>query len=190
MNINIELLHLYTSDRALALYTNPFRIGDFAYASDGRSAVRILVTADIEPFLHESANNIISKPFEVSPNQDETIDIKWLRAISDALPKVPVYTNCTACNGDGYTTCTNCGNKQDCEQCDGYGLCCIVGYDIDLTLMMPLNGVHFEHRYIVQLINAAQLLDAPIIWRVKKANGVNHFSVGNAHIIIASFEMY
>jgi hypothetical protein len=119
-----DLKKFCENDRYRPYLSNPFSLGDFTYATDGKVAVRVprlegIGEVEDAPASIETtfANNL--KGFEQAapvPNPPHVTNI-----ICKACKGRQKVTICSECEGEGYREC-DLGHEHDCEDCDGNGV--------------------------------------------------------------------
>lgn len=122
--ITIDLKKFCENDRCRPYLNNPFSIGDFTYASDGRIAVRVPRLESVGEV--EGAPDTILKVFTENliafdqatlvPKPPQVADLSC-----KACKRTGKVTLCETCGGEGYQEC-DLGHDHDCEDCDGNGV--------------------------------------------------------------------
>lgn len=120
----IDLKKFCENDQCRPYLNNPFSIGDFTYASDGRIAVRTPRLEGVGEV--DGAPDTIIKVFTENltafdqakpvpkPPQVANLPCKACRRTGKVTP-------CETCGGEGYQEC-DLGHDHDCEDCDGNGV--------------------------------------------------------------------
>ena len=95
--------------------TEPFGIGEYTYASNGVILVRVPWSVWPSYYLPEEA-----RPASF-PTVMEWLDGSPAMAPIPAIPPGPYYETCFMCGGSGEVQ-SDCGDIEECEECDGEGV--------------------------------------------------------------------
>ncbi len=103
----------------------PFTVGPYTYATDGRIIVRVPAIPDApQPADHPK------QPDEVFPRDTGYKPVLLPPGWREFKPAIRhcsdcggfgYYKTCTACDGAGSQTCDHCNNTENCELCQGSG---------------------------------------------------------------------
>jgi len=117
------VLQMFTSDDILRPnLLHPFDVGNFTYATDGHSMVRVekqYVTNKYEAENHPD----VEKFFKIKKNEAYELKIQAEELALALSQMIFAYKKlqCEKCDGEGSITCPHCGNEEDCKNCGGSG---------------------------------------------------------------------
>jgi hypothetical protein len=126
--------HYSTSRSVIAAMMRPWRDGDWVYATNGKSAVRVPATPETLaqiPDAPEGAESLTPPPVASMMQALDfslcTAPLPSLRPDPRGVPREAPCDDCgtcEACGGEGTCLCSQCENEHDCGQCDGKGTVC------------------------------------------------------------------
>lgn len=120
------LLNLFTGDDELRpLFQTPFRIGEYVYATDAHTLIKIpahLLKREysINEKAPENMDNMFEGYTEIKTLQFD-VSIDHLAALLAEIKYVYKRTSCPKCNGTSEITCEHCGHASPCKECNGTG---------------------------------------------------------------------
>ena len=160
------------SDTDKPTMSQPSKVGDFVYATDGHACVKIateLIERDYEQAQGFSFPPV-EKVFSAMAGRNEQIDSSInAKNLADFLSGVPTNTYCETCDYFAKKTCVKKGH----ELTFGHG-----------RDVVRINGVSFMPKQIQRLIAVADLLQCEIVHVSKIEQFANHFSIGQIDVAV------
>lgn len=119
------VLQLFTGDDALRpKFYNPFDDGDYVYASDAHTMVRVEKThLALDYTVDNKDKPNVSKFFNLEKDEENELKISTDK-LAETLSRMKFRykeLECENCEGEGTVTCASCGHDHDCDDCDGTG---------------------------------------------------------------------
>jgi hypothetical protein len=157
----------------------PFREGEYVFASDGHSVLRVSMFQLQDP--NEYCVNTQFKTnckFLVVDNCSDVISVERMK---EAMKHLPRYRVCKECKGKGEVkfsyNAKTVGSifyiKETCPACDGYG-------DITRMHAVKIGDSFFNFRQLIQLRAAAEASGVHSITHTFKSPNLNIFKVSDA----------
>ena len=128
--IDLEILRAFCSDDETRFELfNPFTQGNYTFATDGRTVVRvpkIIAGARTEPVKADAAGlfkpELMGHPELMFPEGWQHLPELWEECGTCAgVGRCQGMLPCTRCEGSGEEECPTCLNMHDCEECRGSG---------------------------------------------------------------------
>lgn len=144
----LDILKKFCSDDPFRNMQEPFRKGEFTYATNGHILIKIFsIQVPDNNFLENTLD--VEKVYNEAV-KDDLIEYDFSRIKFD-VPKEPVYENliCDICNGEGDCTCDKCGYCHDCSNCGGKGTLRgkKIGEQYSYGSKVRVNGVFYNAKY-------------------------------------------
>ena len=118
-----EILKLFSAGESRPITAQPWSLGEFSYASDGRILVRVTRLDDVpENDKAPPVADYFKRDFALCVNPPPDLPFIVWDECSDCGGKgtIPANSPCKTCDGDGYRTC-DLGHDHDCDDCKGRG---------------------------------------------------------------------
>lgn len=158
------------------ILTEPFREGEYVFASDGHSVIRVHMFQLKHPFdYYENIQFKTNCKFLVKSNCHDEISVKRMK---EAMKQLPRYRTCKECHGKGevefsyHAKTLGCtfSIKENCPACDGYGT-------ITRKHAVKIGDSFFNFRQLIQLRKAAELCGERSVTQTYKSPDLNIFTV-------------
>lgn len=158
-----KLLRLHCgNDELRPKMMKPFRHGEFYFAVDGYSLVKVPASFQLSFAEDNEAPNCA----KVMPDHRHD-PVLWstskLAALIETAPKVPVKIDCSDCGGDGYLTC-DLDHEHECETCDGDGYYeHQTKVEADPDQVFVIGGVAYRVQLLNRIVMSASLIECEIL---------------------------
>lgn len=189
---NLLQLFLKTDRRASEWMKQPNSFGEYVYATDGHTFIRIkpeLLEGTYDK--HERTGDFDRVLESVKWHEPVTMSIEPIKEGLLRVEKDFQYEECDECDGDGVVHCEY-GHEHECPECDGSGDIKLqyqpMGYVGTNECHVRLNGfTHYNAKYLDRLVKVAEAVGVNRITQIGnygQAKKSQFFVVGDVEVLI------
>ncbi len=184
------ILNLFNSSDVLRrLMHTPHKIGEYTYATDAHSVIRI--KNENLGFQYESDDKFprADTIYNIDAWSEYTVSVEKMANAVARAKLIYLGDVCKKCSGEGYVTCECCENTSDCKNCKGEGT--VDTHQFRIAIGQEVAAIKIGERFFKPFLVERLLITALALncTEVKISNNLNDtkatlFMVNDIEIIL------